>query len=238
MMNAFLSRDSRRTFIARVYAILSGQLLVTMASIFFFQMNPSIVSSIISRTGMMVPWLSLAISTVSWMWMSVSIRARREAPLKWNLLVAFTIAESFLVGLIASVYKFRSVALALGVTAAATGTVSLYTILQRNSKYDLSQSGQTLASAGTIFLLYGVMRLLETAGILRKGFLPYKESLYCLFGTLLFSAYLAYHTKLVVGGKHSKYQLNEKDFVFGAMLLYSDIINVFIYILRLIGEDQ
>ena len=32
--------------------------------------------------------------------------------------------------------------------------------------------------------------------------------------------------------------MNEKDYVFGAMSLYNDIINMFIYILRLIGEDQ
>ena len=39
-------------------------------------------------------------------------------------------------------------------------------------------------------------------------------------------------------GKYSKYQMNEKDYVFGAMCLYNDIISMFIYILRLVGEDR
>lgn len=89
-----------------------------------------------------------------------------------------------------------------------------------------------------IFLVYGLVHLLELFGVLPQGFLPYRESVYSLIGAALFSCYLAYHTKLIVGGKHAKYQMNEKDFVFGAMSLYNDVINMFIYILRLIGEDQ
>ena len=37
-------------------------------------------------------------------------------------------------------------------------------------------------------------------------------------------------------GKSSKYQMNEKDYMLGAMSLYSDIVNIFLYILRLLGE--
>lgn len=75
-------------------------------------------------------------------------------------------------------------------------------------------------------------------GVLPAGFLPYNEMLYSLVGASLFSFYLAYHTKLIVAGKHAKYQMNEKDYVYGAMTLYNDIINLFIYTLRLIGEDR
>jgi FtsH-binding integral membrane protein len=32
--------------------------------------------------------------------------------------------------------------------------------------------------------------------------------------------------------------MNEKDYVFGAMSLYNDIISIFIYVLKLIGEDK
>lgn len=87
-------------------------------------------------------------------------------------------------------------------------------------------------------MVYGLIHLLEIFGILPQGFLPYTDALYSLIGACLFSLYLAYHTKLIVAGKHTKYQMNEKDYVFGAMSLYNDIINMFIYILRLLGEDR
>jgi FtsH-binding integral membrane protein len=89
-----------------------------------------------------------------------------------------------------------------------------------------------------IFFVYGLIHLLGLYGVLPAGFLPYSETIYSVLGASLFSFYLAYHTKLTVGGKHTKYQMNEKDYIFGAMSLYDDIINMFIYILRLIGEDS
>jgi FtsH-binding integral membrane protein len=64
---------------------------------------------------------------------------------------------------------------------------------------------------------------LQAFGVLPAGFLPYNNMLYGLAGACLFSFYLAYHTKL---------------YVFGAMTLYNDIINMFVYLLRVIGEDK
>ena len=73
-----------------------------------------------------------------------------------------------------------------------------------------------LNSCGLIFVVYGLIQLLQFTGVLPADFLPYNDMLYGLTGACLFSFYLAYHTKLIVGGKHSKYQMNEKDYVFGA----------------------
>ena len=89
-----------------------------------------------------------------------------------------------------------------------------------------------------IFLFYGIIHALSMSGILPPEFLPYNESVFCVLGASLFSMYLAHHTRLVVSGKHSKYRLNEKDYVFGAILLYNDIINMFLYLLRLMAADD
>lgn len=75
-------------------------------------------------------------------------------------------------------------------------------------------------------------------GWLPQNFLPFNDTIYSILGTSLFTMYLAYHSRLVISGKSSKYQLNEKDYVFGAVLLYSDIINIFIYLLRLLDDDR
>ena len=222
---------------ARVYAILSGQLLVTALSVLFFGMNPQ-VGAWMRQAGSFVPLLSLGISSIAWFLVCGSVRARREAPMKWQLLALFTLGESVAVGFISSFYQFSAVLAAMGATAVAATTVSAYTILNKNSKYDLSQWGAGLSSAGMIFLMFILINLLEQYGIIPTGFLPMRDAWMSFAGAVLFSFYLAYHTKLIVAGKYSKYQINEKDYVFGAMSLYNDIINMFIYILRLIGEDQ
>ena len=170
--------------------------------------------------------------------MSISAEARRKSPRKWFLLVAFTLGEAISVGFVSSFYKYKSVLSALLATVAATVSVSLYTALQKNAKYDLSQLGSSLSSIAKIFLVYGIVGILQMTNVLPANFLPYNDAIYSFLGACLFSVYLAHHTRLIVSGKHTKYQMHEKDYVYGAMTLYNDIINMFIYILRIIGEDR
>jgi len=233
----FLTRDSRQSFIARVYALLGAQLAFTALVVFAFGRNPDLTIWMLSK-GRIVPFLSLGLSTIAWITVCCSVRARREAPMKWNLLALFTVGEAISVGFISSFYKFHSVVSAMVATAVASLSVTMYTLMQKNPKYDLSQWGSGLASCGMIFIVYGIIHLLELSGILPQGFLPYSELGFSLVGACLFSFYLAYHTRLIVSGKHTKYQMNSKDYVFGAMSLYSDIINIFIYLLRILGEDR
>uniref|UniRef100_A0A7S1GJH1 Uncharacterized protein n=1 Tax=Cyclophora tenuis TaxID=216820 RepID=A0A7S1GJH1_CYCTE len=190
------------------------------------------------QSGSAVPTLSLIVSSIAWFFMCSSPAARRKAPLKWQLLALFTLGESIAVGFISSFYRFSTVLSALSATGIATLGVSAYTILNRNAKYDLSQWGAGLSSMLLVFLFYSVIHLLEVVGVLPAGFLPYREGVFSFIGACLFSAFLAYDTKLIVGGKHSKYQMNDKDYVFGAMSIYVDIVNIFIYIMRAIGGDS
>ncbi|KAL3756462.1 hypothetical protein ACHAWU_009856 [Discostella pseudostelligera] len=234
---AFLRREDRNRFIARVYAILSGQLLFTAGTIHAFHVNPGIQDWMMWNSfGRKVPLLGLLISTVAW-WITLSFEEiRRTSIMRMPLLIAFTIGQSIAVGFISSAYAYSSVIKAMVTTAAATLSVTLYTLVQKNPKYDLSQWGRALSGLGMAFLLYGMIHVLELFGVLPYGFLPYSEAIYGLLGAGMFSMYLAHHTRLIVSGKSAKFQLNEKDYIIGAMSLYSDIINIFLYILRILGE--
>jgi FtsH-binding integral membrane protein len=157
--------------------------------------------------------------------------------MRWPLLLAFTIGESIAVGFISSVYAYTIVIKAMITTGLATLGVTLYTIIQKNPKYDLSQWGRALSGIGLTFLLYGLLHILGLFGIIPTGLLPYSETFYSIVGAGLFSLYLAHHTRLIVSGTSAKYQMNEKDYILGAISVYSDIINIFLYILRVLGED-
>ena len=49
-------------------------------------------------------------------------------------------------------------------------------------------------------------------------------------GALIFSCYLVYDTQLMMGGKHA-YSLSPEEYIFAALNIYLDIVNLFIYIL-------
>jgi protein lifeguard len=207
--------------LARVYAILAGQLGFTAIVIFLFSVYPGI-SSWMRRPGLgaMVPALSLLMSTIAWIIVCVSPAARRSAPTKWQILALFTIGEAVSVGFISSVYKARSVLCACLATALATTSISVYTANQKNPKYDLSQWGATLSSLGLIFLAFGLLQMLQILGVVPAGFIPLSDMAYSMLGATLFSGYLAYHTKLIVGGQSAKHQMSEQDYVFGASTFY------------------
>ena len=50
---------------------------------------------------------------------------------------------------------------------------------------------------------------------------------------LLFSAYLLYDIQLVMGGRY--YSISPDEYVFAALNIYLDIINLFLWILTIIG---
>jgi hypothetical protein len=230
--------------VARVYSILSVQLIITAISCFLFGLNPMLSSlSQLSRNGEPSPWAAIPLvgilaSSVAWFRVCASPDARRKSPNKWWWLTIFTAGEALSVGFISSFYKFRTVVTAMGATAVATLAVSLYTIKQNNPNRDLSQIGASLSSWAMILLSYLMIGLLQKSGVLPRGFLPFSDMLYSGFAACLFSAFLAHHTKLIVAGKHAKYRMNDKDYVFGAMALYTDVVGIFLNILEMLGKER
>ncbi|XP_054093778.1 protein lifeguard 2 isoform X7 [Callithrix jacchus] len=58
--------------------------------------------------------------------------------------------------------------------------------------------------------------------------------LYAGLGTVLFSLYLVMDVQLMLGGHH-RYSLDPEEYVFAVLNIYLDFINLFLFILRLIG---
>lgn len=79
-----------------------------------------------------------------------------------------------------------------------------------------------------------LMVLLVVAGIVgifyRNSFFHF---LMACGGALIFSMYIVYDTQLMMGGSH-KYSISPEEYVFAALNLYLDIINLFIYLLRIV----
>lgn len=61
--------------------------------------------------------------------------------------------------------------------------------------------------------------------------------LYASLGALIFSFYLVFDTQLMLGGKH-KYSISPEEYIFAALNLYLDIVNIFLYILAIVGGSN
>jgi len=62
------------------------------------------------------------------------------------------------------------------------------------------------------------------------------NALYLYGGAVLYGFYLIYDTQILIGGK--KKELSMDDYILGAMLLYMDIIALFLRILKILNKLQ
>lgn len=60
---------------------------------------------------------------------------------------------------------------------------------------------------------------------------------YSSIAAFIFSMYLIYDTQLMLGGKH-KYSISPEEYIFAALNLYLDIVQIFMHILAIIGNSR
>lgn len=150
---------------------------------------------------------------------------RRKSPTNFILLFIFTIAESFLLAVTVSRYYPFQVLLALGLTTLICFALTIFAL---QTKIDFTIMGSFLMVAAIVLLVVTIVAM----------FFPGKlmTLIIASAGALIFSLYLIYDTQMMVGGDH-KYSLSPEEYVFAALTIYVDIINIFMYILTIIGAS-
>ena len=62
--------------------------------------------------------------------------------------------------------------------------------------------------------------------------------LYSVLGVILFSVYLVFDTQMIMGGDNKRYQFDEDSYILAALVLYMDIINIFLYVLQILSDSK
>lgn len=151
---------------------------------------------------------------------------RRKAPINFIFLILFTFAEAFVLAVSSSTYQKEEVLMAVGITAAVCLGLTLFAF---QTKWDFTMMGGILFVAVIILFIFGIVAIFVHNRIV--------QLVYASLGALIFSIYLVYDTQLMMGGKH-KYSISPEEYIFAALNLYVDIINIFMYILAIIGSSR
>ncbi len=85
---------------------------------------------------------------------------------------------------------------------------------------------------GIIIVLLIAMLMLGIFSIFMWS--PFLTNLYCSLGVIVFGIYLVIDTQMIVGGR--RLELSMDDYVVGALILYIDIIQIFLYLLQLLSK--
>ena len=65
---------------------------------------------------------------------------------------------------------------------------------------------------------------------------PFLDNLYCCLGVIMCGIYIVIDTQLIIGGK--RLAISMDDYVVGALILYMDIITLFLYLLELLSKKK
>ena len=67
---------------------------------------------------------------------------------------------------------------------------------------------------------------------------PVLQKVYAGCGAVLFSFYIIFDTQMIVKGNHNRYSYDIDDYVFAALSIYLDIVNLFFFLLQILGNRR
>jgi hypothetical protein len=221
--------EVRRGFVRKVYSILTAQLLLTVVIAAPFQQ----MSVLWLREHNWILMISMFMSVLTLCVLPCCADVTRKFPQNYMMLFTFTIFEAIIVGFVSAMYTAGSVVTA----AAATIVVFLgLTFYACTTKTDCTEYGIYLYGALLCLFAFGLMiMLLGMFGIHS----PMMMKLYQLGGIFVFCMFTIFDTQKIMGswGGH-KNEYGVDDYVFAALNIYLDIIQLFLYILELIGSRK
>lgn len=228
----------RQRFMAKVYSILSSQLLLSLCSIGAVFRFPSFQNFLMDHAGILVlaligtffscVWVSIAPSPEEYEenqgvpWYALTSRGQKA------LLAVFTICESYCLAGTVMFEAQETVASALLITTVVVFGISM-----------MAFSGRFQMSEGTMGSVYGWLGMglwiligIFISSMFFGGLNSGMSVLTGWFGAIIFSVYLFIDTQLMFRKVHVGEEVK------CAMMLYLDIINLFLSLLRILSNNN
>ncbi|XP_030642917.1 protein lifeguard 3 [Chanos chanos] len=217
----------RHAFIRKVYIILGVQLIVTASIVAVFTFIDPVRLFVIQYPG--IYWASFGVFFVTYLVLVCCEGPRRRYPWNLVLLAVFTLTLSYMTGTISSYHDTKAVFLAIGITAIVCITVTVFCF---QTKVDFTSCTGLLCVLGMVVLITGFI----TAIVLSFQYVPWLHMLYAAIGAIVYTLFLAYHTQLLIGNR--RHSISPEEYIFGALSLYVDIVQIFLFLLQITGASS
>jgi len=218
-LTPLIDQNKRLKFIQKVYLILSIMLIWTSSIVMLCFLSNPVYSFIINNIWIF--YTALALYFILFIVLVCFSRVARKKP--WNYIFVFLFATAVGIVLGTSIpgnYDGTYVLICLAITLFITFSVSIYAC---QTKKDFTTKGGLLFSLFVSLLVLIILQFFMRDRIIGL--------LISVFGAFLMTIYIIYDTQIIVGGKHRQYQLGSEEHVFATLMLYTDILNLFLFIL-------
>ncbi|XP_061835034.1 protein lifeguard 1 [Nerophis lumbriciformis] len=214
--SAFQDKAVRRAFVRKVFSILTLQLVFTFTVVSVFTFSDVVKKAV--QYNFYAYISSFCIFAVVAIALSCCQSLSRRHP--WNIvsLVIVTISLSYVVGTMASYHDTRAVIITMASTLAISFTIIAFSA---QTRYDLSICHGLLLVLAVDLLMFGVFSTFYYSYI--------AEVCYGSLGALVYALFLMFDCQLMMG--LMGHRLDPEEYVTAALMIYLDIMLIFIYLL-------
>ena len=219
--------EATNVFVAKVYSWMGIGLGITAAVALLVSSNPAAVRVIF---GTPYPPLLLIVAQFGLVFAISGAVSRASAPLATGLFIAYAALLGVTLSAIVLLYTAASIASTFGITGGMFGAMSLY---GWTTKRDLTSIGS--------FLIMGLIGIIIASIV--NIFLA-SPAIYWLLtyaGVAVFLGLTAWDTQKIknIGARvDSESEQGKSLAIHGALMLYMDFVNLFLFMLRILGDRR
>lgn len=223
------TNEIRAGFIRKVYGLLFVQILVTLIVAGYIVWGAQDLNWL--RSHEWVLWVSVTGTFGTICAMACCDQAVKRYPTNYAILFTFTVFEAIMIGFLSAVFTWQSVMLSVGATGFIFLALTLYAF---NTQRDFTGYAPYVFVSLCCLCIFGFALMgLRACGVsVELGILCYD-----FVAVLLFSFYIVFDTQLMLGefGGH-QVSFGIDDYVYAALHLYLDIVNLFVHLLSALGS--
>jgi len=228
----YSAQSIAQTFMAKVFTWMFLALAVTAFTAYTFAGSPSLMGLMISETGGMsiLGWVVMLAPLAFVFFLSAKFQS-----LSKNAMVLLFLAFSVLMGMSMSFILLAYTAASVFSTFVVTsGTFGLMALVGYTTKTDLTKFGSILMMGLIGIILASIVNFFMHSGTM--------EYIISILGVLIFTGLTAYDVQKLkrIGMASGEFQGTEIDklSIMGALTLYLDFINLFLFLLRFMGNRR
>lgn len=220
-------RQVRLGFVRKVMGIVSAQVIFTVAIVYLI-LTLDKTSELSNNPLLIIP------AFIGYIFIACALicckSIARKVPTNFILLFTLTACLSFILAFICEFYTTWSLINALIITVFVTVGLTAFTLVYK-VKMTYIVGGIVVVILGLITTLVLFFGNYVLTGTLPSGLLYF----YYFLGVLLYGLFLVFDVKRLT---KKKYGLDVDDYVFAALMIYLDIVNLFLEILKLVGQKK
>lgn len=213
----------RNQFIRKVYGIVAAQLMFTFGVALMLNLWDE-TKSWLKTDGWWMIILGSVLVLVGYCALACVTDLAKKVPANYILLSVMTVGFAITMAYAGATAGTNTFLIALGMTLMLVVALTLFAF---QTRFDFTGCGPFVLVLLLVLLLFGVISAVVRNNIFRI--------VYASIGVMVFGFYLVYDTQVIVGGKHRSSKYSIDDYVFGAISLYIDVINLFTHLLSLIN---